>query len=111
MYAQKTVIHAPMGRVAELRQILAQRYLPVVRTRPGFMAAYLLEQVDDPDSCELVQFWDNQASLETFQRTGMLQASIQGIAAEMPEIRIQRQGYVIRVAAGAMPHPESVAAV
>jgi quinol monooxygenase YgiN len=111
MYAQKTIIHAPMGRIAELRQVIAQRYLPVVRARPGFMAAYLLEQIDDPDACELIQFWDNQASLETFQRTGMLQASVQSIAVDLPGIRIERQGYVIRVAAGSMPTEKSVASV
>jgi quinol monooxygenase YgiN len=110
MYAQKTLIHAPLGKAAELRQVIAQKYLPIVRARPGFMAAYLLEQVDDPDLCELVQFWDNQAAIENFHRTGMLQASIQSIAAELPGVRLQRQGYVIRVALGALPVAEEVAA-
>lgn len=111
MYAQKTIIRAPLGKVAELREVIAQKYLPIVRSRPGFMAAYLLEQVDDPDSCELVQFWDNQAAIESFHRTGMLQASIQSIAADIPGIYIQRQGYVIRVAVGDMPLSEEIAAM
>ncbi len=109
MYAQKTVIRVPLGKATELREIIAQKYLPVVRARPGFMAAYLLEQVDDVDACELLQFWDNQAALENFQRTGMLQASIQSIAAEMPGVRLERQGYIIRVAAGTLPTPDVVA--
>jgi quinol monooxygenase YgiN len=111
MYAQKTVIRAPMGKVAELRQIIEQKYLPVVRVRPGFMAAYLLEQVDDTDACELIQFWDNQAALENFNRTGMLQASLQSIAVEMPGLRLERQGYIIRVALGALPVTEALASV
>jgi quinol monooxygenase YgiN len=111
MYAQKTIIRAPMGKTAELRQVIAQKYLPVVRARPGFMAAYLLEQVDDADSCELIQFWDNQAALENFQRTGMLQASIQSIAAELPGVRLERQGYIIRVAVGSLAAPEDKANV
>lgn len=106
MYVQKTVIQAPMGKLAELRQIIAQKYLPVVRARPGFMAAYLLEQVDDENACELIQFWDNQAAIENFHSTGMLQASLQGLAAEVPGTRIRRQGYVIRVALGTLPVTE-----
>lgn len=103
MYAQKTVIRAPMGKMPELRQIVEKKYLPVVRARPGFIAAYLLEQIDDLDACELILFWDSQAALENFNRTGMLQASLQSLAAEMPGLRLQRQGYIIRVAMGALP--------
>lgn len=109
MYAQKTVIRAPMGKVPELRQIIEKKYLPVVRTRPGFIAAYLLEQIDDLDACELILFWDSQVALENFNRTGMLQASLQSLAAEMPELRLHRQGYIIRVATGALP--EALASV
>jgi quinol monooxygenase YgiN len=109
MYAQKTVIHAPLGRMADLRQIIAQKYLPVVRARPGFVAAYLFEQVDDPEACELIQFWDTQAALENFHRTGMLQASLQSIAVDLPGVRLERQGYVIRVAVGQVPSPASAA--
>ncbi len=111
MYAQKTIIRAPLGKIAELRQVIAQKYLPVVRARPGFMAAYLLEQVDDTDVCEMIQFWDTQAALENFNRTGMLQASIQSIAAELPGVRLERQGYVIRVAVGSLPVAEGTASV
>jgi quinol monooxygenase YgiN len=109
MYAQKTTIRAPMGKAPELREIIAQKYLPVVRARPGFIAAYLLEQVDDRDACELILFWDNQAALENFNRTGMLQASLQSIAADLPGIRLERQGYLIRVALGALPTADSLA--
>ncbi len=101
MYAQKTIIEAPVGQGAEVRKLIAQKYLPVVRNRPGFLAAYLLEQTDDPDHCELVQFWDKHASVEGFQKTGLLEASIQGIAADIPGCSVKRQGYVIRVAISA----------
>jgi quinol monooxygenase YgiN len=103
MYAQKTVIRAPMGKSGELRQIISQKYLPVVRARPGFMAAYMLEQIDDPDTCELLLFWDNQAAVENFNRTGMLQASLQSVAAEMPGVRFEREGFMVRVAVGNLP--------
>jgi hypothetical protein len=67
--------------------------------------------VDDADACELILFWDNQAALENFNRTGMLQASLQSIAVDMPGIRLERQGYMIRVALGALPVAESAARV
>jgi hypothetical protein len=70
------------------------------------MAAYLFEQTDDDETCELIQFWDNQAAVENFHRTGMLQASVQSIAADIPGVRLERQGYVIRVAVGTLPVPE-----
>ena len=103
MYAQKTTIRAPMGKVAQLRSLIAEKYLPAVSARTGFVAAYLLEQVDDPDACELIQFWDNQTAIENLNRTGVLQASIQTIAADLPGVHIQREGYIIRVAIGNVP--------
>jgi heme-degrading monooxygenase HmoA len=101
MYAQKTIIHAPLGKGEVVRQLIAQKYLPVVRSRPGFLAAYLLEQADDGDLCELIQVWDKHASVENFVKTGLLEASLQGLAVDLPGCTIQRQGYVIRVAVGA----------
>lgn len=98
MYAQVTILQVPMNRISELRQVIETQYLPNVRCRPGFLAAYLLEQVDDPDSAQLVQFWNSQADVENFHRTGLLEASIQGIAAYMPGVQIKRQGYLVRTA-------------
>jgi hypothetical protein len=101
MYAQITELRAPMGRIGELRKLIDDEYLPIVRKRPGFKAAFLLEQVDDPDSARLVQLWDNQAAIEDFHRTGLLQGSDQSIAARLPGLRIQRQGYLVRLATNA----------
>ncbi len=98
MYAQKTLIQAPMGRGAEVRRLIAQKYLPAVRHRPGFLAAYLLEQTDDEDKCELIQFWDRHSSVENFHKTGLLEASLQSIALDLPGCMVQRQGYIIRLA-------------
>ena len=103
MYAQITLMHAPVGKIAELRQLIETEYLPVVRARPGFKAAFLLEQVDDPDTAQLIQLWDNHAAIENFHRTGLLQGSDQSIAARLPGLRIQRQGYIVRLATNAIP--------
>ena len=108
MYAQKTVIQAPLGRGKEVHRIIAEKYLPVVRQRPGFLAAYLMEQTDDPDRCELIQFWDKQASVESFHKTGLLEASIQGIAVDLPGCTVQRQGYIIHLALTGAESPVSV---
>jgi quinol monooxygenase YgiN len=98
MYAQVTELRAPFGKIGELRLLIEEEYLPIVRKRPGFKAAFLLEQVDDPDAARLVQLWDNQAAIEDFHRTGLLQGSDQSIAARLPGLRVQRQGYLVRLA-------------
>ncbi len=98
MYAQITAIQVPLNQMEQLREAIETRYLPVVRARPGFRAGYLLEQVDDQNSAQLVLFWDDQAAVENFNRTGMLQASINALAAEMPGVEVRRQGYVVKVA-------------
>ncbi|MBI5671166.1 MAG: antibiotic biosynthesis monooxygenase [Chloroflexi bacterium] len=98
MYAQVTFIRVPMNKISDLREAIETHYLPNVRCRPGFLAAYLLEQIDDPDSAQLVQFWNSQADVENFHRTGLLEASIQGLAAYVPGLQIRRQGYMVRTA-------------
>lgn len=110
MYAQKAVLHAPLGKIGELRRLIGEKYLPVVSKRPGFIAAFLLEQVDDPDSAELVLLWHSQAAVEHFQNTGLLQSSIQCIGADLPGLRIERQGYLVRLVAGAEASPVAAAA-
>ncbi len=98
MYAQVTVLRCPMGQMGELRRLIDDEYLSVVCERPGFVSAYLLEQIDDPDSAQLVQFWDDQAAVENMHRTGLLQATVNTLAATLPGLRIHRQGYIVRVA-------------
>lgn len=110
MYAQKAVLHAPLGKIGELRRLIGEKYLPVVRKRPGFIAAFLMEQVDDPDSAELVLLWNSQAAVEHFQNTGLLQSSIQAISADLPGLRIERQGYMVRLTAGSEASPEAALA-
>ena len=105
MYAQLTKIHVPFGKMSVLREMIARDYLPIVAKRPGFVSAYLLEQVDDEDSAEMIQLWDTHASAENFIRTGTLASSIQTIAAQIPGVKIQRQGYIVRVAVDTPPVP------
>lgn len=101
MYAQRTRIRVPAGKIAQLRQMIESDYLPVVSRRPGFISAYLLEQVDDEDEAELVVFWGTHADAESFTRTGLLASSIQALAAHLPGLQMQRQGYIVRVSIGA----------
>lgn len=108
MYTQITSIKVPLNQMNQLREIIETNYLPVVRARPGFLAGYLLEQIDDPNSAQLVLFWDDQAAVENFNRTGLLQASITAIAAEMPGLEVQRQSYLVKVATRAGRAAEAV---
>ena len=72
-----------------------------MRERSGFISAQLLEQIDDPDFALLILCWDNQAAVENFNRTNLLEASIQGLAALMPGVHIQRQGYQVSISTSA----------
>lgn len=98
MFAQVTSIRVPLGNMPRLRELIEEQYVPVVRARPGFLAAYLLEQVDDPDSAQLMVFWDTHAAVESFHRTGLLESSVQAIAAHLPGAQVRRQGYIVQLA-------------
>jgi heme-degrading monooxygenase HmoA len=87
-----------MNKMSQFREVIETKYLPVVRGRPGFLAGYLLQQDDDPDSGQLVLFWDSHGAVESFNRTGSLQASIHGLAADIPGVEIRRQGYTVPLA-------------
>ncbi len=94
-----------------MREIVQRSYLPKVRTRPGFVSAFFLEQVDDPDRAELIVLWEDQAALERFNSTGMLEASVHGLGARLPGVQIQREGYLVSMLIGVQSEqlPESFA--
>lgn len=100
MYAQATTILVPMGTMAQMRHVIEHEYLPRVRTRPGFVRAYFLEQADDPDRALLIIAWESQADVENFNRTNLLEASVQALAARLPGVKIQRDGYLVSVVSG-----------
>lgn len=108
MYAQVTFLQVPLNQMPILRDLIETRYLPIVRQRVGFRAGYLLEQIDDPEIAQLVLFWDDHASVESFNRTGMLQASLYALTAEMPDLSVRRQGYAVRLAVRALPETAAV---
>ncbi len=101
MYAQTTSIRVPLGNMNRMREIIKRDYLPKIRVRPGFVSAFLMEQVDDADRAELVILWDNQAAVERFNSTGLLEATVHGLATYLPGVQIQRQGYALTVMSGA----------
>ena len=108
MYAQVTFLQAPLNQMPVLRDLIETRYLPIVRQRAGFRAGYLLEQIDDAEVAQLVLFWDEQAAVESFNRTGMLQASLHALTAEMPDLIVHRQGYAVHLAVRALPETMAV---
>jgi len=97
MFAQATLIRVPIGAMPQLRRLIMVEYLPVVQAREGFVSAQFLEQIDDPDTALLIIYWESQQVVEAFHRTGMLQASIQMLAAVQPGIRVEREGYLVTI--------------
>jgi hypothetical protein len=57
----------------------------------------LMEQVDDPDRAELLILWESHEAVENFNSTGLLEATIHGLAAYLPGVHVQRQGYALTV--------------
>jgi heme-degrading monooxygenase HmoA len=104
MFVQMISMRAPTGEIKSLRSLIAHEYLPAVRARPGFVAAHLLEKVDDRDCAELMIFWDSQSAVEEANRTTALAGSDHSIAARMPGLRIQRQSYIVKVAVDTPEH-------
>jgi hypothetical protein len=111
MYAQTSSIRVPMGNMDRMRSIIKRDYLPQLRVRPGFVSAFFMEQVDDPDRAELVILWDNQAAVERFNSTGLLEATVNALAARLPGAQVQRQGYALTVVTGARVEELAAASV
>ncbi len=97
MYAQSTTIRVPLGHMNRMRELIKSDYLPKIRVRPGFVSAIFMEQLDDPDRAELVILWENQAAVEKFNNSGLLEATITGLVAYQPGVQVQRQGYTLTV--------------
>lgn len=97
MFIQVIDMQIPIGQLAQLRQLIQEEYLPAIRNRPGFVRADLLEQVDDPNTAKLIIYWNDQASVENTQKTGVLAGSTQSIAARLPGLRLQKQSYIVQV--------------
>lgn len=97
MYAQSTSIRVPLGCMNRMRELIKQDYLPIIRTRPGFVSAIFMEQLDDPDRAQLVVVWESQAAVEMFNNSGLLEASVTGLAGCLPGTQVQRQGYTLTV--------------
>ncbi len=111
MFAQATHIRVPEGAMPQLRELVAIQYLPVVQAREGFVAAQFLEQIDDPETALLVVYWDSQQAVEAFHRTGLLQASVQTLAAVLPGVKVAREGYMVTIDTETGASLKAVAAV
>ena len=96
MFAQITSIRTPLGGMDSLREMVVSAYLPLVRTQSGYLRAYFLEQVDDFDQAELIVVWTSHADYEQFRGSEAAEHVYQALRALA--LRIERQGYLVRVA-------------
>ena len=101
MFVQIIDMTAPIGKIQDLRRLIATDYLPALEHRPGFISGHLLEQVDDRDHAKLIIYWNSHAALEDTNRTGVLSGSTSSIMARLPGLRVQRQSFVVDVSAQA----------
>ena len=97
MYAQMTHLLIPLGKQEEVREFVKSHYFKNIQDREGFIMAHLLEAIDDPLVIQIITYWQNQQTLENARRTGSLQQTVQFLAASIPDVRIQRQAYLVTV--------------
>ena len=95
MYAQVTHLLIPLGKQEEVREFVKSHYFKNIQVRDGFIMAHLLEAIDDPLVIQIITYWQNQQTLEHARRTGSLQQTVQFLAASIPDVRIQRQAYLV----------------
>lgn len=103
MYAQVTHLLVPIGQVDALRELVASKYLKGVQERDGFVTAHMLEAIDDPQKVQLITYWDNHQAIENARKTGSLVQTVQMLAAHLPGVKIQRQGYIVTVNTDKIP--------
>ena len=70
---------------------------------PALYPLFSSNKLTTPDRAELIVLWEDQAALERFNSTGMLEASVQGLAARLPGVQIQREGYLVSLLTGVQP--------
>jgi len=97
MFVQMITLRAPTGKRPKLRQLVQDNYLPGIQQQVGFLHGYLLEQIDDPDVAQLIEVWESQSALEHARKTQLLTGTTQSLAANLPGLRIQQQGYISKV--------------
>ncbi len=103
MFAQVTDLSVPIGQVDTLRELVATEYFKGVQKRDGFVMAHMLEAIDDPNKVQLITYWDSHQAIENARKTGSLKETVMVLAANMPGIRILRQGYIVTVNTEQMP--------
>ena len=97
MYAQVTNLSVPIDKMDEFRELVQNQYFKHVQYREGFVMANLLEAIDDPQTAQIITYWDSQHAIEDARRTGSLQETVQMLASYMPGVRLLRQGYLVTV--------------
>lgn len=97
MFAQIITMQVPPDNIERLRQLISEEYFPEIASRPGFVSAGLLEQVDDRNVTQLVIYWRTQHDVENAGQTTGLAGSPYSIAARIPGMRVQRHSYIVKV--------------
>lgn len=103
MYAHVVTLKSSLGKMPQIRQMINEQLLPALHNYEGFIGGYLLEQIDDPDSAQLIQFWESQSALEKVHRTGMLKTSLASLIAYFPGLQMKQQGYIVRARSYELP--------
>lgn len=91
-------IHVPTGMMPQLRELVQNDFMAAVHKHDGFVAAYLLEQEDDPNVATMIQVWETHDAIESFRRTGMLSDIHHKLHAFIPGLKTSASGQIVRIA-------------
>ena len=97
MFVHVTYFQVSTGQIGRLRDRVSAGYLASVRKQSGFVRGYFLEKVDDPETAQLIMVWQNQASLEAFRSSELMEAINKMLYANLPGLRMQSESYVARL--------------
>ena len=103
MFAHITSISTPLEGMDTLRQMIRLTYLPLVRTQPGFVRDYFLEQVDDPDHAQLIMVWESHAAFEQFRGSEAAQAIDEEL--HRLSLRVESAGFLARMGTSPLSAP------
>ncbi|HEY4059123.1 MAG TPA: antibiotic biosynthesis monooxygenase [Kofleriaceae bacterium] len=94
MYIRMGSFNVVEGRFAELQALYASECVPVVRTAPGNIDAYVLEPVAGTDPVIVCTVWHDEAAASAYEESGTAKdvvAKVRHLFAGPPTLRSYRK--------------------
>lgn len=97
MFVQMLTIQAAPESIPQLRELVKQRYLPRIKTYPGFVSAHLVAHMDHRDAAKLIITWASESAMKAAQK---LQKDDTLNLPDVPGLNVYIEGYQMQPAQG-----------